>query len=86
MNVGQPLVASAVSKRQFLVIESHLVQDRRVQVVEVDRVFDDRLTDFVGRAVHRSFFDAAAREPVGETFREVIASVAVLRIRSASMP
>lgn len=38
MHIGQPIVPPAEAKRQAFVIESHEMQDRGVQVVDVDPV------------------------------------------------
>ena len=39
MHVGQAEVAAGVAVGQLLVVEAQQVQDRRVQVVDVDRFF-----------------------------------------------
>ena len=41
MNVGQAEIAAAVTVRQALVVEPQQVQQRRVQVVNVDPAFLD---------------------------------------------
>ena len=51
VNVGQAVVAAAVAVGQLLVVEAHQVQDRRVQVVDVDLVLDGVPAELVGRAV-----------------------------------
>ena len=51
VDVGQAEVAAAVAVRQLLVVEAHQVQDRRVQVVDVDAVLDRVEAELVGRAV-----------------------------------
>src|SRR5690606_38060729 len=45
---------------ELLVVEAHQVQDRRMQVVDVQAVFDSMQTDFVGRSVSVAGADAAA--------------------------
>jgi hypothetical protein len=39
MHIRQPEVAAAVTVSEALVVESHLVQDRGVQVVDMHRLF-----------------------------------------------
>ena len=51
VNVGEPVVAAGVAERQLLVVESHQVEDRRVQVVDVDLVLDRVPAELVGLAV-----------------------------------
>ena len=51
VHVGQAEVAALVAVGQPLVIEAEQVQDRRLQVVDVDRVLDDVEAEVVGRAV-----------------------------------
>ena len=41
VDVGQSIVASLEFERQFLVIDAEAMQHRRVQVVNVHRVFND---------------------------------------------
>ena len=54
LDVGQPQVASGVSVGQTLVIEPEQVEDRGVQVVNVHRVLDSVVAEFVGFAVGES--------------------------------
>ena len=54
VHVGQAEVAAAVAVRQLLVVEAQQVQDRRVQVVDVDPVLDRLEAELVGRPVGRA--------------------------------
>ena len=72
MDVGQAEVAPGVPIRESGVVESHEMQDRGVQVVDVDGVLGDLIAVLVGTAVARAAPDAAAREEA----REAIAMVA----------
>ena len=54
VDVGQPLVAAAVEVGQQRVVEPQQVQDRGVQVVDVDLVLDRGVADLVGRADDRA--------------------------------
>jgi hypothetical protein len=60
MNIGEPKIAAAVAVRELLVVQAELVQDRRVQVVDMDTVFDRVHAELIGRAVHHAALDAAA--------------------------
>ena len=50
-------------ERQPLVVDAQAVQDRGVQVVDVDRVLDDVVAEVVGLAVDDARLDAAAGHP-----------------------
>ena len=50
MHVGEAEVAALETVGEFLVIEAEEVEERGVEVVDVDFVFDDAEAEFVGRA------------------------------------
>ena len=75
VHVGQAEVAAGVAVGQPLVIEAQQVQDRRVQVVDVDLVLDGVVAVVVGRAVAEAALDAAAGQPHREALRVVVAAV-----------
>ena len=64
MNVGQPEVAAGVAVGELLVVEAEQVQNRRVQVVNVDFVLDGSKAELVGGAVNVAAFDGK-RSPLG---------------------
>ena len=51
MHVGQAVVAALELERQPRVVDAEQVQDRRVQVVDVDAVLGDVVAEVVGLAV-----------------------------------
>ena len=51
VHVGQAEVAAGVAVGELLVVEAEQVQDRGVQVVDVDAVFDGLEAELVGGAV-----------------------------------
>src|SRR5579883_2273823 len=51
MDVGQPQVAAAVEVRQERMVEAQQMQDRGVQIVDLDLVLDGGLAEIVGRPV-----------------------------------
>ena len=73
-NVGEAVIAPRVPVGQPRVIEAQQGQHRGVQVVDVDPVFDRPVTEFVGRAVGHSAFDAAAGQPDAEAPMIVVAA------------
>ena len=50
MDVGEAEVAALEAEGQLLVVEAEQVQDRGVEVVDVDAVFDGAEAEFVGLA------------------------------------
>ena len=78
MHVREPHVAAAKAVGQALVIDSQEMEDRRVQVVDLDLVFDGVVTVVVGGAIDRSPLDPAAGHPHGEPIGIVIAAIGPL--------
>ena len=93
MHIGQPEAPSLILVRQPFVIQSEQMQDRRLQIVDVDRsrrerrlIRTDRLAMLVGDViavvigapVGEAALDAAAGQPDREAARMVVAAVAVL--------
>ena len=74
-HVGQAEVAAGVAVGELFVVEAQQVQDRGVQVVDVDLVFDGGEAEFVGGAVDVAALDAAAGQPHGEAVVVVVAAV-----------
>ena len=63
VHVGQAVVAALELVRQLLVVDAEQVQDRRLEVVDVDGVLGDVVAEVVGRAVGDARLDAAAGQP-----------------------
>jgi hypothetical protein len=61
VNVGQPEIPACVTVGEFLVVESHQVQDGGVVIVDMNAIADDAGPDVVGFAVNRSAFNSGAR-------------------------
>lgn len=68
-----------VLKRQPFVIKSHEVQDRGVQVVDVDLVINAVVAEVVGDAVSHAAFHSAPGHPHGEAVMIVIPAITILR-------
>ena len=85
MHVGQAVVAAAVAEGETLVVQSKLMQDGGVQVVERADVFHGVHAQFVGRAVGRAPLDAAPRQPNAKAFRVMVAAVAAVAVAAARL-
>ena len=81
VNVRQTHVSSAESIRQFCVVNAEQVQHRRVQVVNLDSVFNDLITELVGRSVSDSAFHATASHPDRESVRIMVSAIRPLSKR-----
>jgi hypothetical protein len=73
-DIGQTKVASLEAVGEFRVVESEEVQESRVEVVDVDFVFDDVEAEFIGFTHGYSGFKAAAGHPHGKSLRMMIAA------------
>ena len=74
MHVGQAVVAALEAEGQAFVIEAKAMQQRGVQVMDVDRIAGDVVAEVVGLAESLATADAAAGEPHAEAARVVIAA------------
>src|SRR6056297_3534668 len=74
VDVGQPEVAPSITIGQLLVVESQQVQDGRVQVMNVNAVFNGLKAKLVGRSMHIPAFNAAAGQPHSKAIMVVIAA------------
>lgn len=70
--------AALMLKQQLLVIEPHQVQDRRVQVVDMDAVFNGVQAEVVCLPNHLASLHTAASQPHRKPVRIVIAAVPLL--------
>ena len=75
MHVGQTKIAAGVTVGQLLVVETQQMQDRRVQVVNVDSAFDGVPTKLISRPMNVARFDTAAGEAHREAVVIVIATI-----------
>src|ERR1700733_1467171 len=78
-DAGQTLVEPLVAVAEPFVIETQQVQDRGMELVDVDRVFDDVVGEIVGLAVDRAGSRAAAGHPHGEAAGMMVAAVVFVR-------
>ena len=65
-HVGQAEVAALRAVGQLRVIDAERAQDRRVEIVDMDRILHDVVAEVVGLAVRDAALDAAAGHPDAE--------------------
>lgn len=74
VNIGQSIVASRVSEGKFFVVDSHLMQNRRMKVMHMHSIFDRMHSKIVCRAVCESSAYATARHEHREACVVVVAA------------
>ena len=74
MNVGQAIVASLKAIRQPLMVDSQQMQQRGLQIMNVDTVFDGVVTQIIGLADRHAPLHASAGYPHGEGFFVMVAA------------
>ncbi len=79
VDAGQTHVESLKFVRQVAIVDSHAVQDRRVEFVDMDRVLGDVVTEVIRLAVSDTRLDATASHPNGETSWMVVAAIILAR-------
>src|SRR5438045_2990911 len=72
--IGQPKVTPLETIGQLFMIEAEQVQDRRLEIMDVDFVAGDSEAEFVGLTVGNAMFDAAPGEPDREAIGIMIAA------------
>jgi len=75
IDAGEPLVETLKLVSELVVIDAEGVQDRGVQVTDMDRIFSNIETQLIGFAVNLPTFDAATGHPHTEATRVVITTV-----------
>ena len=87
LDIREAEIAACIFVGQLFVIHAEQVQERRVQIVDVDFVLLREVAVVVGRAVRDAGLHAAAGHPHREAVRIMIAPVAALRGgRAAKFP
>ncbi len=84
MHVRQSKIATAVTECQLRVVQSHQMQNRGMQVVNVHSFFHCMDSDVVRGSISQSPFDAAARHPDRESGVMVVPSLGSLSGRCAT--
>ena len=73
LNPCEPDIQTPKLVRHLFVVDAQTMQERGVQVANVDRVLDDVVAEVVCGAVLHPAFDAAAREPNREAAPMMVA-------------
>src|SRR5882762_9030118 len=63
MDVRDAKVAALETIRKLLVVDAPAAQNRGIEVVNVDRIFDDIVAVIVGPAIAHTGFDSTTRHP-----------------------
>src|SRR5579872_4015110 len=83
VGIGQAGVTAIMRVREFEMIQAQAMQERGVQVVHVDDLFNRLVTELVGGAVNVSGFEAASGQPQRKAVAVMIAAIGPLRDRQA---
>ena len=78
MDVGEAEVTTAEMVREMLVVKSHDVQDRGVQVVDMHHVVGDDDSILVALTINRAPANPAARKDTGKRRVVVVTAFLVL--------
>ena len=73
-DVRQPKAAAVIFVGQAFVIHAQQMQNRGMQVVEVDSILHGLVPDFIGVPVTDSAFDATTGQPRAEVVRVMVAA------------
>ena len=76
-DAGGSGIQAIVCKGEAIVIDAQLVQDGRVDVAHMNRIFYDIVAEVIGLAVNYTFLDSATCHPHGETTRMMIPAIVV---------
>ncbi len=74
MHIREAEIAAGIPIGQFFVVEAQEVQNRRVQVMDVDFILDGGEAKVIGRAMDVAAASAAASQPHAESIMIVIAT------------
>ena len=63
MNIRQPEVATLIAVRQPFVVETHAVQNRRIEIVNMDRILHNVVTVVIRLTERHARLDPATSQP-----------------------
>ena len=69
MHIGQAVIPTGMAKGQLFVVQSELVQDRGVEIVDVDLVLDARRAVRDGTAARKTDWPNDRQRPPRDNFR-----------------
>ena len=78
VHISQAKVASAIPEGQFFVVDSHQMQQRRVEIVDVHFLLGGVPAEVVGGSVNESRADTSPSEAEGVAVRMMFAAVGAL--------
>ena len=78
MNIRQTEITALKFVGQARMVYPKTVKDRRIEIVNMDRITGDVIAEVVRLPDRHARLDAATREPNGETARMVIAPIIVI--------
>ena len=82
LNTCQSLFQSLEWECEPAIVDAHAVQDGGVQIVQMNRLFRDVVTEVVGVAEGRGTLDAATSQPHTEVARVMVSTIGFLVERS----
>lgn len=83
-NIGEAEVTTLESVGEFLVLDAKQMHHCRMEIIDLDRVFDHGETQFVCFAMNNAWLDSPTRHPDGETITMVLATkIHGIRLRTA---
>ena len=74
VDIGQPEMTALVTISEAFVVESQLVKNCGLKVVDMDLIFDYIITDFIRFPVNATGFDASSGHPHTISVNVVIAA------------
>ena len=77
-DIGQTHITTTESERTSSVVDTHEVEDRRVEVVHLHTVFDRLVTPFIGRTIDGPRFHAPTRHPNGKPVLVMVTPIGTL--------
>ena len=84
-DIGQAEAATLVAERQSFVVDTEEVQDGCIEVMDMDRFFDDVVTEVVGLPINHPPAHASSGHPSGKAARVMIAAVVFGRQRTLAV-
>jgi hypothetical protein len=75
INIRQPIVATNVVPRKLRVVNSQQVQDRGVQIMQVDSAGDYAIPQMIRLTVNHPLPDSSTSHPGAETFGLMFAAM-----------
>ena len=85
MHIRQSKIAAGTAVRESLVVDSHQMQYRRVQIVDAHTLVDRFDPKIVGRTVGHTAPNAATSQPHAEARRMMIAAFAPGQLESCQI-